>query len=68
MARIDFGINIEIDLTPVTPDRSSGRTAASYTAGQIVYPRMEREGWTDDQIESDRYGKGYPFPRPGILP
>ncbi len=42
LVRIDFGVDIQIDLTPLMPDPETGRTRAHYAVGRIVYPGVER--------------------------
>jgi predicted acylesterase/phospholipase RssA len=55
LARIDFGVEIQMSLKGLIPDEQ-GRTAAHFAVGRIVYPKVKRPGWTDAQVEADRYG------------
>lgn len=56
LARIDFGVDIELDLAPLMPDPDTGRTPTHFAVGRIVYPRVTRPGRTKEQEEADRYG------------
>ena len=60
LARVDFGVDIQIDLTPLMPD-ANGRTPASWVAGHIFYPPVKRLGpdgtpISDEQVEEERKG------------
>ncbi|MBM2826596.1 MAG: Patatin-like phospholipase, partial [Dehalococcoidia bacterium] len=51
LVRIDFGVDIQMDLNLMEPDKEKGHTKSHYALGRIVYPK-ER----DDQKEEDREG------------
>lgn len=50
LVRIDFGVDIKIDLEPVTPD-ASGTTPDTHALGRILYPAAY-----EGQPEADRTG------------
>jgi hypothetical protein len=56
LARVDFGVDIEIDLAPVTPDPRTGRTPASFVVGRVLYPRSNRPDVTPEQDDAERQG------------
>ena len=41
LARIDFGIQIDVDMAPFMPDRETGRSRRPYVVGKIKYPPVE---------------------------
>jgi hypothetical protein len=50
LVRIDFGVDIRLDLQALIP-AASGRTTAYYAIGEVIYPRMH-----EGESEDDRRG------------
>ena len=51
LVRIDFGVDIQMDLSDLVPDKETGRTRSHCALGRIIYPK-ER----DDQTQEEREG------------
>ena len=44
LARVDFGVEVDINLGPLERDATSGQTKSYYAVGRIRYPRLRGEG------------------------
>jgi hypothetical protein len=55
LARIDFGIDIRMDLRPLTPSPETGKAPSNWAIGTITYPPVER-GLSEEERERDRQG------------
>jgi hypothetical protein len=48
LVRIDFGVDIQLDLASLAPD-SSGRAPANYAVGRVIYPKTSGSETEDDR-------------------